>query len=107
MGTFLDAVRERVVIYDGATGTNLHKRDLTVDDYGGAQFEGCPEILNDTRPDVIHDLHDSFFAVGSDVVETNSFGGFSTVLAEYGIAERAHELAVKSAKIAKEVATGY
>ena len=107
MTSYLDAVRERVVIYDGATGTNLHKRELTVDDYGGAQFEGCPEILNDTRPDVIHDLHDSFFAVGCDVVETNSFGAFSVVLAEYGIPERAHELAVKSARIAREVASGY
>ncbi len=107
MGTFLDAVRERVVVFDGATGTNLHRRELTVDDYGGPQFEGCPEVLNDTRPDVIYDLHDSFFAVGVDVVETNSFGGFSTVLVEYGIPERAHELAVKSAKIAREVASGY
>ena len=92
MGTFLDAVRERVVVFDGATGTNLHERDLSIDDYGGPQFEGCPEILNVTRPDVIRDLHDSFFAVGCDVVETNSFGGFSTVLIEYGIPERAHEL---------------
>ena len=107
MSSYLDAVAERVVIFDGATGTNLHKRELTVDDYGGTQFEGCPEILNDTRPDVIHDLHDSFFAVGCDVVETNSFGGFSVVLAEYGIADRAHELAVKSARIAREVASGY
>nr|MBA3655435.1 homocysteine S-methyltransferase family protein [Actinomycetota bacterium] len=107
MSGFLDAVRERVVVFDGATGTNLHKRDLTVDDYGGAQYEGCPEILNDTRPDVIADLHDSFFAVGVDVVETNTFGGFSTVLTEYGLADRAHELAVKAARIAKEVASGY
>jgi 5-methyltetrahydrofolate--homocysteine methyltransferase len=107
MSSYLEAVRERVVIYDGATGTNLHKRELTVDDYGGAQFEGCPEILNDTRPDVVADLHESFFAVGCDVVETNTFGGFSTVLAEYGLADRAHELALKSARIAREVASGY
>jgi 5-methyltetrahydrofolate--homocysteine methyltransferase len=107
MSDFLDAVRERVVVFDGATGTNLHRRELTIDDFGGPQFEGCPEILNDTRPDVIADLHDSFFAVGCDVVETNSFGGFSTVLVEYGIPERAHELAVKAAKIAREVASGY
>ena len=64
----------------------------SVDDFGGPQFEGCPEVLNDTRPDVILDLHDSFFDVGGDVVETNTFGGFSTVLVEYGIPERAHEL---------------
>ncbi|HZN15838.1 MAG TPA: methionine synthase [Acidimicrobiales bacterium] len=107
MGSYLDAIRERVVIYDGATGTNLHKRDLSIDDYGGPQYEGCPEILNDTRPDVIRDLHDSFFAVGCDVVETNTFGGFATVLSEYGLADRAYELALKSARLAREVASGY
>src|SRR5438105_3118038 len=107
MSDYLDAVRERVVIYDGATGTNLHRRELTVDDYGGPQYEGCPEILNDTRPDVIADLHDSFFAVGVDVVETNTFGAFATVLTEYGLADRAHELGLKAARIAREVASGY
>ncbi|MEY2397863.1 MAG: 5-methyltetrahydrofolate--homocysteine methyltransferase, partial [Actinomycetota bacterium] len=75
MRDYLEAVREHVVVFDGATGTNLHARNLTLDDFGGPQFEGCPEILNVTRPDVIRDLHASFFDVGCDVVETNSFGG--------------------------------
>jgi 5-methyltetrahydrofolate--homocysteine methyltransferase len=107
MKDYLDAVRERVVIFDGATGTNLMLRELSLDDYGGPQFEGCPEILNVTRPDVIRDLHRSFFEVGVDVVETNSFGGSPVTLAEYGIPERAHELCVLAAQLAREVADGY
>jgi 5-methyltetrahydrofolate--homocysteine methyltransferase len=104
---FLDAVRQRVVVYDGATGTNLQLRELTADDYGGPQLEGCPEVLCDTRPDVIADLHRSFFEVGVDVVETDSFGVMPWVLAEYQIPERCRELARKSAEIARAVADEY
>jgi 5-methyltetrahydrofolate--homocysteine methyltransferase len=100
-------VRERVVVYDGATGTNLQLRELTADDYGGPQLEGCPEVLCDTRPDVIADLHRSFFEVGVDVVETDSFGVMPWVLAEYQIPERCRELARKSAEIARAVADEY
>ena len=107
MNHFLDAVRERVVVFDGATGTNLHTRELTADDFGGPVLEGCPEVLCDTRPDVIVDLHRSFFEVGVDVVETDSFGVMPWVLAEYGISERTHELAKKSAQIARDVADEY
>src|SRR4051795_13205391 len=107
MHPYLEAARERVVVYDGATGTNLQLRDLTADDFGGPLYEGCNEILVDTRPDVVADLHRSFFDVGVDVVETDSFGSLPWVLAEYGIAERTHELALKSARIAREVASGY
>ncbi|HLY83559.1 MAG TPA: homocysteine S-methyltransferase family protein, partial [Acidimicrobiales bacterium] len=104
MSSYLDAVHERVVIFDGATGTNLQLRQLGPDDFGGAALEGCNELLCDTRPDVVADLHRSFFDIGVDVVETNSFGSLPWVLAEYGIAERTHELALKSARIAREVA---
>ena len=104
---YLDAARERVVVYDGATGTNLFRRGLTVDDYGGPQFEGCPEMLCEVRPDVVADLHRSFFDVGVDVVETNSFGASPITLAEYGIADRAELLNRKAAEIAREVASGY
>jgi len=107
MKSYLEAVRERVVIFDGATGTNLQRMELTADDFGGPQFEGCNEILVDTRPDAIAELHRSFFEVGSEVVETNSFGSLSYTLGEYGIAERAHELNFKAARIAREVADGY
>ncbi|MBI3257409.1 MAG: homocysteine S-methyltransferase family protein, partial [Actinobacteria bacterium] len=107
MSSFLDAVRRRVVIFDGATGTNLQLRNLTVDDFGGESFEGCNEILVDTRPDVIADLHASIFQVGSDVVETNSFGSFSVPLGEYAIADRAEELSEKAARIARSVADDF
>jgi 5-methyltetrahydrofolate--homocysteine methyltransferase len=107
MKSYLEAVRERVVIYDGATGTNLQRMELTADDFGGPHFEGCNELLVATRPDAIAQLHNSFFEVGSEVVETNSFGSLSYTLAEYGIGERSHELNLKAAQIAKEVASGY
>ncbi len=107
MTTYLEALRERVVIFDGATGTNLQLRDLGPDDFGGPALEGCNELLCDTRPDVVADLHRSFFDVGVDVVETDSFGSLPWVLAEYGIAHRTRGLAQRSARIAREVAAGY
>jgi 5-methyltetrahydrofolate--homocysteine methyltransferase len=93
-----------VVVFDGATGTNLQLRNLGPDDFGGPALEGCNEVLVDTRPDVVADLHRSFFDVGCDVVETNSFGSLPWVLAEYGLADRTRELAAKAARIACEVA---
>src|SRR3989440_9379900 len=107
MGRFLDTLRERVVVFDGATGTNLQLRDLGADDFGGPALEGCNEILAVTRPGVIADLHRSFFEVGVDAVETDTFGAFPIVLAEYGIADRTFELNRAAAQIAKEVASGY
>ncbi len=76
-------------------------------DFGGEALEGCNEMLCVTRPDVVRELHRSFLDVGVDVVETNSFGSLPLVLAEYKIAERAEELARASARLAKEVASGY
>ena len=92
MRSFLDTLRERVVVFDGATGTNLQTRDLGPEDFGGATLEGCNEMLALTRPGVIADLHQSFFEVGVDAVETDTFGAFPIVLSEYGIAERTVEL---------------
>src|SRR5271167_1660805 len=107
MSSYLEAVRESVVVFDGATGTNLQLRGLGPDDFGGPALEGCNEILVDTRPDVIRDLHASFLDVGVDIVETDSFGSVPIVLAEYGIAERAEALGRRSAELAREVASGY
>jgi 5-methyltetrahydrofolate--homocysteine methyltransferase len=101
---YLTALDHGVIVFDGATGTNLQLAELGADDFGGAALEGCNEVLCATRPDVVAQLHRSFLEVGVDVVETNSFGGFSVVLAEYGIADRAMELAVASATIARTVA---
>src|SRR3954462_10667692 len=107
MHPYLEAARERVVVYDGATGTNLQTRDLSADDFGGPVLEGCNEILVDTRPDVVADLHRSFFEIGSDFPEPHTCPALSVVLAADALADRPPELNVKAAQIAKEVASGY
>ncbi|HET7720487.1 MAG TPA: homocysteine S-methyltransferase family protein, partial [Acidimicrobiales bacterium] len=109
MGTsaYLAAVDDRVVVFDGATGTWLQTQDLHADDYGGEQYEGCPELLAVTRPDVVAALHTAYFEVGADVVETNTFGSLPGTLAEYGIAHRAQELSEANARIAREVADSF
>ncbi|MFZ0173385.1 MAG: methionine synthase [Acidimicrobiales bacterium] len=104
---YLQLARERVVVFDGATGTNLQRRELSPDDFGGEAYEGCNEYLCLTRPDVVRDLHRSFFEVGVDVVETNSFGALPYVLAEYRLDHRTEEIARRSAELAVEVAHGY
>ena len=105
--SYLEAVNERVVVFDGAFGTYIQGLDLSADDFGGQSLEGCNEFLCLTRPDVIAGMHAAFFDVGVDAVETASFGSFGPVLAEYDIADRAHEVNVAAARIAREVADGY
>ena len=104
---YLDAVAERVVVFDGAFGTYIQGLDLSADDFGGADLEGCNEILCLTRPDAIRDMHAAFFEVGVDAVETASFGSFSTVLNEYDIADKAYEVSVAAGRLAREVADGF
>ncbi len=100
--TFSDSLDRRVLIADGAMGTMLQAADLVLDDFAG--LEGCNEILNDTRPDVVRDIHRAYFEAGADGVETNTFGTNLPNLAEYGIPERIQELAFKGAQLAREVA---
>ncbi len=107
MSDYLDLIKERVVIFDGATGTNLQLLQLGAEDFGGAQFEGLNEHLVFMRPQVVADLHASFFEVGSDVVETNSFGSFPVVLSEYGIPGATFEINLEAAKIARRVAAEF
>ena len=102
MPDFLQTVKERVVIYDGAMGTSIHKRNPSLDDYWGK--ENCSELLVLSRPDIIRDIHASFLDVGCDVIETDTFGGTSIVLAEFDLRERTHEINVKAAQLAREVA---
>ncbi|NBP53395.1 MAG: methionine synthase [Actinobacteria bacterium] len=105
--TYLEAVNERVIVFDGAFGTFVQGLDLGPDDFGGPSLEGCNEMLCLTRPDVIRSMHEAFLAVGVDAIETASFGSFSTVLTEYDIPERAYELNVAAASLAREVASGF
>jgi 5-methyltetrahydrofolate--homocysteine methyltransferase len=99
---FLQTVNERVVIYDGAMGTNIQLRNPSLDDYWGK--ENCSEVLVLSRPDIIRDIHASFFQVGCDVVETNTFGGTRIVLGEFGLKDRVSEINTKAAQLAREVA---
>jgi 5-methyltetrahydrofolate--homocysteine methyltransferase len=102
MADFLSTVRERVVIYDGAMGTSIQARNLTVDDYWNK--EGCNELLVLSRPDVIREIHAAYFEAGCDIVETDTFGATRVVLAEYELQDKTHEINRAAAQLAKEVA---
>ncbi len=105
MTTFRDALNSRVIVADGAMGTMLQNADLSLDDFQG--HEGCNEIINVTRPDVVAAIHREYFEAGSDAVETNTFGCNWANLAEYGIEDRIYELAHAGARIARQVADEY
>jgi 5-methyltetrahydrofolate--homocysteine methyltransferase len=98
----LDALAARVVVADGAMGTALQAHDLSLDDFAG--LEGCNEILNVTRPDVVRGIHRGYLEAGADAIETNTFGANWANLAEYGIADRIYELAEAGARLARETA---
>ncbi|MFI5954186.1 methionine synthase [Cryptosporangium sp. NPDC051539] len=99
------ALSERVLVSDGAMGTMLQAADLTLDDFEG--LEGCNEVLNATRPDVVKSVHEAYFAAGADLVETNTFGGNLANFAEYDIVDRIFDLNEKGARLAREVADGF
>ncbi|MCA1631262.1 MAG: methionine synthase [Acidobacteria bacterium] len=107
MTDFLTTLKERIVVFDGAMGTSLQSQNLTLDDFGGAQFEGCPEYLLVSKPSAVERVHAAFLEVGCDVVETDTFGGLPFVLGEYGIAEMAYELNLKAAELARRVAADF
>ncbi|GIV01347.1 MAG: 5-methyltetrahydrofolate--homocysteine methyltransferase [Fimbriimonadales bacterium] len=96
------ALRERVLVCDGALGTEYQARNLTTDDFGG--HDGCNEFLCLSRPDVVRELHRAYFEAGSDVVETNTFGAIRYVLDEYGIGDRMEEICAAAARLAREAA---
>ncbi|MFW0790715.1 methionine synthase [Gordonia sp. CPCC 205333] len=100
--TLLEAMSRRVLIGDGAMGTMLQAADLTLDDFLG--LEGCNEILNETRPDVLAEIHRAYYEAGADIVETNTFGCNLSNLGDYDIADRIRELARKGTAIARRVA---
>jgi 5-methyltetrahydrofolate--homocysteine methyltransferase len=102
MADFLQTVHDRVVVYDGAMGTNIQVRNPSLDDYWGK--ENCSEVLVLSRPDIIRDIHADFFGVGCDVVETDTFGGSRIVLAEFDLGDRVQEINIKAAQLAREVA---
>src|SRR4026209_2914904 len=107
MANFLDTLKERIVVLDGAMGTNLQLQNLTLEDFGGLRFEGCNENLLVTRPDAVENVHVAFLDVGCDVIETNSFNGTPVDFDEYGIADQAYDMNVRAARLAKRIAAHY
>lgn len=104
---FLQLLNERVLLFDGATGTSLQTQYLTPEDFGGHNLEGCNEYLCISNPDAVRKVHYGFLEAGADIIETNSFGSASIVLAEYDLADRAYELSRLSAEIARACADEY
>ncbi len=101
---YLDAARERVLVYDGAMGTMIHSLGLTAADYGEERLDGCPEILAITRPDAIRDIHRAYLAVGADVIETDTFTGTRIKLDDYALGDRTHEINKAAAQLARSAA---
>ena len=101
------AIHERILILDGATGTAIQAMDLTADDFGGADLEGCNENLVLTRPDAIRRVHESYLQAGADLIETDSFGGTCIVLAEYGLQDKVYAINHASARLAREMADAF
>ncbi len=105
MSTFLSALSDRVLVFDGGMGTQLQGFDLPLSDYQG--LENCSEILNLTRPDVVGTIHRRYFEAGADIVETNSFGGAPWVLAEFGLQADTERINRVAAEVAREAALAF
>ncbi len=97
-------LRERILVVDGAMGTSIQDQQLGPEDFGGPEYEGCNEYLVVTRPDVITGIHHGFLNAGADIIETNTFGATSVVLAEYDLAHEARRLNLVAARLAREAA---
>ncbi|BCJ86879.1 methionine synthase [Effusibacillus dendaii] len=102
-----DQLQKKILILDGAMGTMIQQADLTAEDFGGEEYEGCNEYLNLTRPDVIQSIHEQYLQAGSDIIETNTFGSTPLVLAEYNLQHLADEINHAAVKLAKEAAKKY
>ncbi|MGM3305903.1 methionine synthase [Anabaena sp. WFMT] len=103
----LHSPKRPVIVFDGAMGTNLQTQNLTAEDFGGAQYEGCNEYLVHTKPEAVAKVHRDFLTAGADVIETDTFGAMSIVLAEYDLADQAYYLTKTAAELAKSVAAEF
>src|SRR5438067_40444 len=104
---YLDELKKRVLIYDGAMGTNIQRYNLKPEDFGGKALEGCNDNLVRTRPDVIQAIHESFLAVGCDVVETCTFQSTPRRLHEWGLGDKTQEINVNASRIARSACDKY
>src|SRR6059058_1195249 len=107
MSQFLDTLAQRVIIYDGAMGTNIQSYQLSAEDFGGQATEGCNEYLVLTKPSVIEEIHEGFLEAGSDIIETDSFTASRLKLDEYGLGALTHEVNLAAARLARRVADRY
>src|ERR1051326_128727 len=104
MSLYLESLRDRVLFFDGAMGTQVQARELSAEDYGGKRWDGCIDYLSLTRPDVVEAIHTSYFEGGAGVAETNSFQASRTRLEEWGLGERTVELNRAAGATARRVA---
>ena len=104
IAALVEALDRRILVLDGAMGTMIQAHPLKAADFGGAEYEGCNENLVATRPDLISRIHSEYFEAGADITETDTFGGTPLVLAEFGLADQAHELNRRAAQLAREAA---
>lgn len=102
-----ERLKERILILDGAMGTMIQQEDLSSADFGGEELDGCNEMLVLTRPDIIQHIHEQYFEAGADLVETNTFGATSVVLAEYDLQDRSREINLEAARLAIAAANKY
>src|SRR5437868_15015982 len=102
-----ELLAERILVLDGATGTAIQAHQLTAEDFGGPQLDGCNENLVFTRPDVVLDIHRGYLEAGADIIETNTFGGTAIVLAEYGLQDLAIKQNESAARLARQAADEY
>lgn len=102
--SFEQLLQEKIIVFDGAMGTNIQSQNLTADDFGGEFLNGCNEYLLVSKPSAIEKVHADFLSVGVDVIETDTFGSASIVLAEYNLQDRAYKISKLGASLAKKVA---
>lgn len=100
-------MQEHILVFDGAMGTSIQKMDLTADDFGGEEYEGCNEHLVLTRPEIIKEVHRSFLEAGADIIETDTFGSTPFVLDEYKLGDKAYEISRRAAELAREAAAEF
>lgn len=100
-------MHKKILILDGAMGTMIQQLNLAAEDFGGESFDGCNEILNLTRPDLIKQIHEEYLKAGADIIEANTFGATSIVLAEYGLQKRTEEINLAAVRLAREAVNAY
>ena len=97
-----EKLQNNILLLDGAMGTMIQQEDLTAEDFGGEEYEGCNEYLVETRPDVILKIHKAYIEAGADIIETNTFGATNIVLSDYELSHLDEELNEKAARLAKQ-----